>query len=268
MLNFQLGTGCIIASVTLFRNLLGGFRSTAATTPVFPELLRIGLTPATAAFLCLLRMGLTPATLGVSRPFQVGFAPAAIAFFVLLWASPMPDALAFDTPPIGRMPLRDMTSTAGLSCEIAREPSRQGFLPADYLGHGSRSGILFFLKGLSESSMHGAFADAETPGDLPHAEALSVKGSDLIGFGASGWPPTFVFALGLCPGDALALALQHHLALELSDARQHIEHELARGRAGIDAHGEDAEPDPLSREALDDLAQMPCEDTARLMRSA
>jgi hypothetical protein len=50
-----------------------------------------------------------------------------------------PIPLAFDTRPVGGVPLGYVIGTTRLPGEIAREPSRQGFLSADNLSHGGTS---------------------------------------------------------------------------------------------------------------------------------
>src|SRR5690606_29758099 len=56
--------------------------------------------------------------------------------------------------------------------------------------------------------------------------------------------------------DALALPLQHHRPLELSDRPQHIEHEFARRCRRIEVHGEDAKPRALRLNPRHDVEQV------------
>ena len=93
-----------------------------------------------------------------------------------------------------------------------------------------------------------------TPGD---AEALRDRGGTQLGpqsldlrrVDADGAP--FVFAGGLRLGDALALPLQHDLALPSRDAGQDRQHQLAGRVAGVQplaAHGQDHQADAALRQ--------------------
>ena len=74
--------------------------------------------------------------------------------------------------------------------------------------------------------------------------------------GAGGRNSAFVFAFALRPNDALALALQHDLALELGDGADHVQHEPAGRRCRVEVHGEDAQRCALALDPLDDSAEV------------
>lgn len=57
-------------------------------------------------------------------------------------------------------------------------------------------------------------------------------------------------------GDALGLSLQHHPPFKLSNRPDHIQHQLAGGSRGIDAHAQNLERRSGFRDAFDDLAHM------------
>jgi len=78
-----------------------------------------------------------------------------------------------------------------------------------------------------ERAIDRCHADAEFLGDALARRALVGEPDDVVRLGPSGRRPAPVLAFALGLGNALALALQHHLALELRDAADHVQHQPA-----------------------------------------
>ena len=64
---------------------------------------------------------------------------------------------------------------------------------------------------------------------------------DVGGLSASGRRATLVLAFALGLGDSVALAFEHHLALELSHRAEDVQHEPPIGRGSVQPHAEDAQ---------------------------
>src|SRR5262245_50010530 len=84
-----------------------------------------------------------------------------------------------------------------------------------------------------------AAPDAQAPGDLHGADTLGMQSARLIGLDPRRWRPALIAAGEFRGLDAFALPLQHYRALELRDAAQHVQDQLAGGRARIQVHVED-----------------------------
>ena len=107
-----------------------------------------------------------------------------------------------------------------------------------------------------DDPMHRCPADAERAGNVAWSPIIRRHRFDL---GDQLWRQrltAFVLALGLGFGDAFALPLKHHRALELGNRPEDIEHQLAGRRRGIHAHGQDAQRRPLHLDRTDDLRQV------------
>src|SRR5690348_7319299 len=92
--------------------------------------------------------------------------------------------------------------------------------------------------------------------NLRRTKTLGSQGTRLCSLGSGCRCSAPILALCLRLGDALALALQHHLALELADSPDHCQQQLSCRGAGVHAEIEDLEMSTLALHPINDLQQV------------
>src|SRR6185437_3455305 len=99
-------------------------------------------------------------------------------------------------------------------------------------------------------------ADAELGCDLAWPDTLPVQYRHLIRLYSRGWLAPLVPTVPLRFRDPFLLAFKHHLALELPDGADYVEHEPAGLIRGIQPHGQNAKTGALAFDGTDDPHQV------------
>src|SRR5215471_2400977 len=98
--------------------------------------------------------------------------------------------------------------------------------------------------------------DAEAPGDFRPRHAFRGEGADLGSVLACGRSAALELAGGFGGGNAVALALEHDLALELRDRSDDVQEQPTGRTGGVDPHVEDPERHTFLLELRADLEQV------------
>src|ERR1700733_3632102 len=96
------------------------------------------------------------------------------------------------------------------------------------------------LPSVGEDAIDRGEADPDVVGDRLAHHAPASEPQDVRRLRLGGGSPALVLALALGLRNALTLSPQHHLALEFGDPPDNAQNELARWRARIEVHGQDA----------------------------
>src|SRR5690242_12115002 len=120
----------------------------------------------------------------------------------------------------------------------------------------SRPSVLDLATGWCQHSIYAGPPHVQALRDFGRAKTLGTKSACLLGFCPCGRCPALVFALGLRLGNSFALALQHHLALELPDSADHREQQLSGRGARVHPEVKDIQMRTLALHPVYDLQQM------------